>query len=81
MDNVREMGKYTTATTAFAIPESIGKGEKVNAHIVVGTPGTVLSLIKKRQIDPTNVCIFVLDEADSMIDQQGLGDVSLRIKK
>jgi ATP-dependent RNA helicase DDX19/DBP5 len=81
MDNVREMGKYTPVTTAYAIKESIGKGEKVDAHIVIGTPGTVLDLIKRRALDVSKVRIFVLDEADNMLDQQGLGDQSIRVKK
>ncbi|KAJ3116691.1 RNA helicase required for poly(A+) mRNA export [Phlyctochytrium bullatum] len=81
MDVVREMGKFTPVTTAFAIKDSIERGAKVNEHIVIGTPGTVMDLIKRRQLDVRNVRIFVLDEADNMIDQQGLGDQSLRIKK
>ncbi|RKO88074.1 P-loop containing nucleoside triphosphate hydrolase protein, partial [Blyttiomyces helicus] len=80
MDVVREMGKYTPVTTAYAIPQSVPRGEKVTAHIVIGTPGTVLELIKKRQLNTTHVRIFVLDEADSMLDIQGLGDQSIRAK-
>ncbi|KAJ3103439.1 RNA helicase required for poly(A+) mRNA export [Phlyctochytrium planicorne] len=80
MDVVREMGKFTPVTTAFAIKDSIEKGAKVNAHIVVGTPGTVMDLLKRRQIDNKDIRIFVLDEADNMIDQQGLGDQSIRVR-
>ncbi|KAJ3414834.1 U3 snoRNP protein [Chytridiales sp. JEL 0842] len=80
MDVVRDMGKFTTITTAFAIKDSVERGAKVNANIVVGTPGTVMDLIKRRQIDARDVRIFVLDEADNMIDQQGLGDQSIRIR-
>lgn len=75
------MAKYTRITTAAAVKEGIGRREKVQAQIVVGTPGTVMDLIQKRQIDTRAVKIFVLDEADNMIDQQGLGDQSIRIKK
>ena len=81
MDNVREMGKYTQVTTAFAIKDSVAKGEQIKAHVVIGTPGTVTDLIKKRQLNTTKVRIFVLDEADNMLDQQGLGDQSIRVKK
>ncbi|KAI8850614.1 P-loop containing nucleoside triphosphate hydrolase protein, partial [Chytridium lagenaria] len=80
MDVVREMGKFTSITTAFAIKDSIERGAKVNAHIVIGTPGTVLELIKRRQLDSKDVRIFVCDEADNMLDQQGLGDQSIRVK-
>lgn len=81
MDVVREMGKFTNVTTAFALKDSVEKGAKVDAHVVVGTPGTVIDLIRKRQIDASHVRVFVLDEADNMIDQQGLGDQSLRVRK
>ena len=81
MDVVREMGKYTSITTAFAIPNSVQKGDKVNATIVVGTPGTVLGLIKRRELDISKVKIFVMDEADEMLNTQGMGDDSIRIKK
>ncbi|KAI9332895.1 P-loop containing nucleoside triphosphate hydrolase protein [Zopfochytrium polystomum] len=80
MDVIREMGKYTSVTSAFAIKDSVERGSAINAHIVVGTPGTVTDLIKRRQLDPRNVKIFVLDEADNMLDQQGLGDQSIRVK-
>ncbi|KAI9099380.1 putative DBP5-RNA helicase [Phlyctochytrium arcticum] len=80
MDAVREMGKYTSVTTAFAIKDSVPRGTNVTEHIVVGTPGTVWDLMKRRALDVSNMRIFVLDEADNMLDQQGLGDQSLRVK-
>ncbi|KAJ3046919.1 RNA helicase required for poly(A+) mRNA export [Rhizophlyctis rosea] len=80
MDVIKEMGKYTPVETQFAIKESVPRGEKIKAHVVVGTPGTVMDLIKKNQLPVNNMRIFVLDEADNMLDQQGLGDQSLRVK-
>ncbi|KAJ3033046.1 RNA helicase required for poly(A+) mRNA export [Rhizophlyctis rosea] len=80
MDVVKEMGKYTPVTTQFAIKESLGRGEKVKGHVVVGTPGTVMELIRRNQLPVNNVRIFVLDEADNMLDQMGLGDQSIRVK-
>lgn len=81
MDNCRDMGKYTKITLAHAIKDAFQRGEQVNAHIVIGTPGTVAELIKRRALDTKNVKIFVLDEADNMLDQQLMGDQSIRIKK
>jgi ATP-dependent RNA helicase DDX19/DBP5 len=81
LDNIRALGKYTSVTTQLCVPGSVGRGEKVTQHVVVGTPGTIQDLIKKRQLATQAIKIFVLDEADSMLDQQGLGDSSLRIKK
>jgi len=81
MDVVREMGKFTPVTTAFAIAESVGRGEKIAAQVVVGTPGTIVSLARRGGLSLKEVKIFVLDEADNMLDQQGLGDQSIRVKK
>ena len=48
----------------------------------MGTSGTVLDwMLKKRVIDPARITMFVLDEADVMIDQQGQQDQTIRIQK
>lgn len=81
MDVVREMGKFTPVKTAYAIPDGIKRGEKVDAHIIVGTPGKSFDLIKNKSIDTSQIKVFVLDEADNMLDQQSLGEQSIRVKK
>ena len=53
----------------------------ISAHVVVGTPGTMTDLIRRRVIDVSEVKVFVLDEADNMLDKDGLGDQTLRVKK
>jgi ATP-dependent RNA helicase UAP56/SUB2 len=40
-------------------------------HIIVGTPGRILGLIKKGDLDLSNIQIFVLDECDTMLDAVG----------
>lgn len=80
MDVVHEMGRFTPVKTAFAIPEATKRGERVDAHLVVGTPGKMFDLIKTRALDASAVRVFVLDEADNMLDQQGLGEQSIRVK-
>ncbi|KAI8054124.1 ATP-dependent RNA helicase DBP5 [Syncephalis plumigaleata] len=81
MDVVTSMGKYTDATACFALPGEDNKTkEPIKAHIVIGTPGKVSDLMKTRRINTSKVRVFVLDEADNMIDQQGLGDQSIRIR-
>jgi ATP-dependent RNA helicase DeaD len=37
------------------------------AQIVCGTPGRVLDHLRRRTLDPSNIRIFVLDEADEML--------------
>ena len=65
-----------------AIPATQGqRGQKVQSSVVVGTPGTTMDLIKKRLLDPTMIKVLVLDEADNMLDQQGMGEQCMRVRK
>ncbi|KAI0108197.1 DEAD-domain-containing protein [Daldinia grandis] len=66
---------------AAAIPRAIPHNERVDKSIVVGTPGTVMDLIRRRQFDVSQLRLLVIDEADNMLDQQGLGDQCTRVKK
>lgn len=81
VDVVKEMGKFTPVKVTLAVKDGVQKGEKLSDHIVVGTPGTVLDLLRRRALDAKNVNVFVLDEADNMLDLQGMGEQSLRVKK
>jgi ATP-dependent RNA helicase DDX19/DBP5 len=63
-----------------AIPGSIARNGTVDKSIVVGTPGTVMDLIRRRQFDTSALKVLVIDEADNMLDLQGLGDQCARVK-
>lgn len=78
---VNAMGKYTNVKTDYAIKTESRVTEPVTAHVVVGTPGTMADYIKRRIIDPATVKVLVLDEADSMLDQENLSEQCLKIKK
>jgi len=61
---------------------SVVRGEKLRDHIVIGTPGTMLDWCQRfKMIDLKKVNVFVLDEADVMIDTQGHQDQSIRIQR
>ncbi|KAB5595727.1 ATP-dependent RNA helicase [Ceratobasidium theobromae] len=79
MDVVTEMGKFTKVTTGFAIKDS-PRDAQMQAQIIVGTPGTMADMIRRKIINVLGVRVFVLDEADNMLDQQGLGEQTLRVK-
>lgn len=81
LDVIQTMGKFTKVTSKLVVPGSYARGEKIRSNIVVGTPGTLLELIKRRQISLEHVKVFVLDEADNMLEAQGMSDQSVRVKK
>lgn len=66
---------------AVAVPRTDGRSELSRKHVIVGTPGTVLTNFQKGAINGKNIKVFVLDEGDHMLDQQGLKEQSLRVKR
>ncbi|KAK5658545.1 hypothetical protein OQA88_1937 [Cercophora sp. LCS_1] len=63
-----------------AIPGNISRETGVQASVVVGTPGTVMDSVRRRQFNVSQLKIFVIDEADNMLDQQGMGEQCMRVK-
>ncbi|KAI0164363.1 DEAD-domain-containing protein [Hypoxylon sp. FL1284] len=79
---IKSIGQFFTGIgISAAIPGAIPRdGGRVDNCIVVGTPGTVMDLIKRRQFDVSQLRVLVIDEADNMLDQQGLGAQCVRVK-
>ncbi|KAF8907275.1 P-loop containing nucleoside triphosphate hydrolase protein [Gymnopilus junonius] len=81
MSVVTLMGKYTNVQTEYAIKDNLPKdATNITAQIIIGTPGTAMDLIRRKVLDVSHVKVFVVDEADNMLDQDGLGDQTLRVK-
>ncbi|CAZ80812.1 unnamed protein product [Tuber melanosporum] len=78
---VQKMGQFINIKTQLAIPNMVRRGQRMDAHIVVGTPGTVLDLIRCKELAVEHLKILVLDEAGNMLDLQGLGEQCLRVKQ
>eukprot|EP00752_Nemacystus_decipiens_P011688 g10373.t1 len=45
--------------------------EGVRAHVVVGTPGSIVGALDRRKLLLTHCVVFVLDEADAMLEDSG----------
>uniref|UniRef100_L7M813 RNA helicase n=1 Tax=Rhipicephalus pulchellus TaxID=72859 RepID=L7M813_RHIPC len=57
-------------------------GEKIEDQVILGTPGKIIDwAFKFKFFDLSRIKVFVLDEADIMIAQQGHHDQSIRIHK
>ena len=70
-------------TIALAVKgQTVESNVPVTNHIIIGTPGTVMNwAIKFWVLNLKNIKIFVLDEADVMIAQQGHRDFFIQIVK
>ncbi|NXK00569.1 DDX25 helicase, partial [Corythaixoides concolor] len=60
----------------------VAQDAAVKEQIVIGTPGTMLDwCFKRRVVDVRKIKMLVLDEADIMMDTQGLSCQSIRIQR
>ncbi|CAO3624388.1 unnamed protein product [Cunninghamella echinulata] len=80
MDVVEQMSKFTDITKQLVVRDSVRRGAAIDGQVIVGTPGSVMDAIKRRVLPTRNITLYVLDEADNMLDQDGLGDQSIRIQ-
>ncbi|XP_018414520.1 PREDICTED: ATP-dependent RNA helicase DDX25-like [Nanorana parkeri] len=81
---IEQMGKFCDGIeVVYAIRGNRpSKGCRIEAQIIVGTPGTVMDwCFKLKLVNAENICVFVLDEADVMIGVQGHSDHSMRVKR
>eukprot|EP01134_Creolimax_fragrantissima_P004697 CFRG4697T1 len=79
---LQTMAKYTPVKCLIAVPgvELPPRGSKVSEQIIIGTPGTIMSMIRGKNVDTRQIIVLVFDEADDMW-QRGFRDDSVRIKK
>ncbi len=80
---IQLMGSFIEGLEVVAsIPmDTAARGRPLQGQIVVGTPGTTMDLIRKRLLISEKIKVLVLDEADNMLDLQGLGDQCIRVKQ
>jgi ATP-dependent RNA helicase DDX19/DBP5 len=79
-DVVCKMGKFTKHKPLLVISEE-RLPAKITNSIIIGTPGKVNDLITRGSLPTKSIKVFVLDEADVMLDTQGLAEQTLRIKR
>ena len=63
-----------------AVPNPANRGQQIQGQVIVGTPGTTMDMIKRRLLNVSAVVVLTLDEADNMLDLQGMGDQCKRVK-
>ncbi len=84
-DSVAKYGRHTK-TTQTVIFGGVGQNPQVKAvrhgiHVLVATPGRLIDLMNQGHIDLSAIEIFVLDEADRMLDMGFIPDIRKVIKQ
>ena len=83
-ENIKEYSKYTFVKHAV-IFGGVKQQQQVNSlrngvHILVATPGRLLDLISQGIISLDTIKVFVLDEADRMLDMGFINDIKKLLK-
>jgi ATP-dependent RNA helicase RhlE len=83
-DNIKAYSKHTFIKHAV-IFGGVKQGKQVDAlkkgvHILTATPGRLLDLISQRIISLDDIKVFVLDEADRMLDMGFINDIRKLLK-
>ncbi|ADV23914.1 ATP-dependent RNA helicase DBP5 [Cryptococcus gattii E566] len=80
---IDQIGQFTQVGTFLAVPGSWSRNARIDKQILIGTPGTLVDMLMRgsRILDPRMIRVLVLDEADELIAQQGLGEQTFRIKQ
>jgi ATP-dependent RNA helicase RhlE len=83
-ENIEMYAKYTNIrhTVIFGGVKQMKQVERLKkgVHILVATPGRLLDLISQRHIDLSEIKLFVLDEADRMLDMGFINDIKKILK-
>ncbi|XP_049873942.1 DEAD-box ATP-dependent RNA helicase CshE-like [Pectinophora gossypiella] len=58
------------------VEEDINKFRDKRVHIIVGSPGRLRHLIQDKYIDVSTIRLFVLDEADKLMEKSFLPDIN-----
>ncbi|KAF9434302.1 RNA helicase required for poly(A+) mRNA export [Entomortierella beljakovae] len=81
---MQELAKFTQCTITQVIPEAEQRTSPYTGHVIIGTPGKLGDMIKRfvpgtlygstrrKFIDVSSVRMLIVDEADCMLDMQGL---------
>lgn len=71
-DSIKAIGHCFVKCQAFIGGQSINQ-DKIklkNCQIAIGTPGRILHLIKQDLLNTSNIRLFILDEADKLLEPE-----------
>ncbi|KAG8141458.1 hypothetical protein E2320_007077 [Naja naja] len=81
---VEKMGRFcVNINVNYAVRGNrVPRGTSIREQIIIGTPGTLLDwCFKLKLFNMRKIRVYVLDEADVMIDKQNFLDQSVRIQR
>ena len=70
---VKSLGEYTGVKVHACVGGTVVKDDirilKTGPHVVVGTPGRIFDMMRRKYLRTDYLKLFVLDEADELLDR------------
>eukprot|EP00474_Spongospora_subterranea_P008528 CRZ08986.1 hypothetical protein [Spongospora subterranea] len=61
------LAKFTDITVFTCLPDTAATARTVTSHVIIGTPGSLMKLIRNKVLNVNSIRSCVVDEADEMI--------------
>src|SRR5690606_27005910 len=78
-DNFKQYGQFTSLTTALLVGgDSMAEQMAVlqkSVDVLIATPGRLMDMFQRGALIMTNIKMFVIDEADRMLDMGFIPDI------
>ncbi|KAF5702936.1 DEAD DEAH box helicase [Fusarium mundagurra] len=79
--SIKEIGRFCEGLVTETITESSRLTAKVKANVIIATPGSLLDCIRRRLVDTSLVRFLLMDDADYLVDSQGLSEQCIRVAR
>ncbi|KAF5671090.1 NB-ARC domain-containing protein, partial [Fusarium circinatum] len=76
---IEEVGRFCEGVVVETIIASSRPTAKVEANVIIATPGTFLDCIRRHLVDISQVRYLLMDDVDHVVDMQGSSDQCLRV--
>ncbi|PNP80928.1 hypothetical protein FNYG_05743 [Fusarium nygamai] len=76
---IKEMGRFCKGLVVETITAPSKPTAKVEANVIIGTPGSLLDCIRRRLVDTSLVRFLLMDDVDYLVELPGLSDQCINV--
>ncbi|KAF5984893.1 hypothetical protein FCOIX_2371 [Fusarium coicis] len=78
---IKELGRFCEGLVTETITASNKPTQKVEANVIIATPGSLFDCIRHRLVDTSLVRFLLMDDMEYLVDSQGLSDRCIRVAR
>lgn len=78
---IKEIGRFCDGLVIETITSSSKPTARVEANVIIATPGSLLDCIRRRYVETSQVRFLIIDDVDYLVDSQGLGHQCMTVAR